>query len=97
MDHLTAKQQAEPVVYYVEAYAQNPDKPGIFCSYRGTVSRDGLIISGEDFDCLLSGFIDHIFVETGVRCHSSTIRLHKLQLVQDDNFRKLFEVDEQHR
>ncbi len=67
-----------------------------FCSYRGTVSRDGLIISGEDFDCLLNGFIDHIFVETGVRCHSSTIKLHKLQLVQDDNFRKLFEVDEQH-
>ena len=96
MNQLTAKQQADPVEYYVEAYAPHPDKPGIFCSYRGTVSRDGLIISGEDFDCLLSGFINHIFVETGVRCHSNTIRLHKLQLVQDDNFRKLFEVDEQH-
>ncbi len=47
MDHLTAKQQAEPVVYYVEAYAQNPDKPGIFCSYRGTVSRDGLMCDVE--------------------------------------------------
>ncbi len=30
MDLLIAKQQANPVEYYVEAYAQHPDKPGIF-------------------------------------------------------------------
>lgn len=57
MDLLIAKQQPNPVEYYVEAYAQHPDKPGIFCSYRGTVSREGLIISGEDFDCLLNGLL----------------------------------------
>ena len=30
MDLLIAKQQTNPVEYYVEAYAQHPDKPGIF-------------------------------------------------------------------
>lgn len=67
--------------YHVKAFAPDPRGGDNYFTYNGTVDRSQPIDSGDEYDVLLQGLADHVFIETGVRCSPASFSLQSVEKI----------------